>query len=324
LIAENIITKGEYVLFTDLDSLNNIKKFLNEYLVKKGYVPEDLNNIYYIDRFFSMNYILSMPSTELSFWLKLKKTFKNITSDEIKNKQYFKNLANKRKEVPFIIKIILSLKHINKKRVIAIEITSTPVIYYQITQLKINKYLDSQDYSLIRYENREFIKEIMGAISANCVSEPNLLNDYIKSEVSKKLRLYKFNKIANLLDDGIQKLEMGENSTPNLIGVIENFLFELVSQLNITPEKLHNPEKNIFKLKKAGYLNDKLEATVKEVLFKGVYLKLKDLDHKKEHIDNIDLNGYYGITESIINYLLDKILKYNIKSNPIIDKDNVE
>ena len=313
MIAENVIVRGEYLLAVDLDNLENAKKAIQDYLFKKGYIPEDLQQFYFPDRFLCMTYILNMSAQKMGLSLKFKRWLKSLTDEEIRNQLYFKELASKRKEIPFRIKVVLSLKRINDKRGIAVEITSTPAIYYQITQLKNNIYLNKMDYSLIRHENKEFIKEIMGAISAICLSEPELLSNYIPAVVSQKLILYKFDKIAKLLDEGKQKLELGENSTSDLIGVIENFLFDLISQLEISAEGRQHPEKNIALLKDHGYLSEKVEGTIKSALFSAVYLKLKDIDHKKDYIDNIDLTVYYGITESVIDYLLEKIIKYKIK-----------
>lgn len=173
------------------------------------------------------------------------------------------------------------------------------------------------DYGLIKYENAEFIKELMTSIHAQQLSEPKLLSDYIKSEISEKLKAYKFVKAAECLDNGRKKLEIGEDAYDDLIGVIEIFLFDLVSRFDEKPAGRDNPEKNISKLKTLGFLTDKTEGTIKSSLFNSVYSKLKDIQHKKEHLDYFDAILYYGITESVIDYLLEKVVKYKIKSSQI-------
>lgn len=313
VVVENLIVKGKYFFVAKSERVEDLKDILQEYLVKKGYAPEGTRNLFFKDRFFTANYRLFFGKLKMPWRYKWKKAIGLLSQEDIETKIYFEELATKRKEIPFEIKISLSLQKFNGIEGITIEVMSKPVAYYQITQMNKNLYLDKIDYSLIKHENTEFIRELMASIHANCLSEPNLLSSYIQTEMSQKLRSYKFEKIASLLEEGKKKLEIGENAVGDLIGVIEIFLVELITKLNITPAGLHQPEKNISKLKEAGFLNERTEGTIQSSLFNAVYRKLKDIDHKKEDIDYFDLVLYYGITESIIDYLLDKIIKYKIR-----------
>ncbi|MDD3421029.1 MAG: hypothetical protein PHS47_01855 [Methanocellales archaeon] len=317
VVVENLIVKGKYFIPVKVEQIGALKATLREYLDKKGYEPEDTRSLFFNDRFLTLNFRLSFGSLEEPFKLKLRKILGFLSEEEIQNKLYFKKLETTRRELPFKIDICLSLQKVNETEGIVIEIMSKPVAYYHITQhiTQMNKdlYLDKTDYSLIKHENTEFIKELMASIHARCLSEPALLSSYIQTEISQKLVSYKFDKIAQLLDEGKKRLEIGENAVGNLIGVIENFLVELIKRLDIKPAGLHQPEKNIQKLKDCGFLSDKTEGTIQSSLFHSVYRKLKDIDHKKEDIDYFDLVLYYGITESIIDYLLDKVIKYKIK-----------
>lgn len=316
VLVENLVVKGKYFFPAKAEQIGALKNTLQEYLAKKMYEPEDTRDLFFQDRFLTANYRLFFGRLETPWRFKWRKALGFMTDDEVHTKLYFEKLGSKRREIPFDIKLCLSFQKVNDIDGVVIDITSIPAVYYHITQMNKNLHLDITDYSLIKHENTEFIKEIMASIHARVLSEPKLLSDYIRNEISQKLLNYKFEKVSKLLDEGKRKIEMGENSVGDLLGVIENFLVELVTRLNVKPAGLHEPEKNISKLKSAGFLNDRTEGTIQSSLFHAVYRKLKDIDHKKEEIDYFDLMLYYGITESIIDYLLDKVVKYKIKSLP--------
>ena len=315
VIVENLIVKGKYFFPAKVDQVGNLKDTLQEYLAKKMYEPEDTRSLFFRDRFLTANYRLFFGRLDAPWKYKWRKALGFLTEQEIQTKLYFNKLGSTRGEIPYDIKICLSFQKVSDVDGVVIEIMSKPVAYYQITQMNKNMHLDKTEYSLIKHENTEFIKEIMGSIHARCLSEPNLISSYIQTAISQKLLSYKFEKIAKLLDEGKKKVEVGENAVGELIGVIENFLSEIVTRVNLQPAGLHQPEKNICKLKDAGFLNEKTEGTIQSSLFHAVYRKLKDIDHKKEEIDYFDLMLYYGITESVVDYLLDKIVKYKIKTN---------
>ena len=145
--------------------------------------------------------------------------------------------------------------------------------------------------------------------------KPKVIVDYVQTEVSKKLIHHDFKKISKLLNEGKTNLELGKDSVGQLLGVIENFLFDLVSRLTDKPAQLHQPEKNIDKLEGLGYINNEICGTIQSTLYHGIYRKLKDKDHKKEEIEYFDLALYYKITENVIDYLIDRVIKYKIKTS---------
>lgn len=314
--VENIIVKGKYFVPAKSEQIPALKSALQTYLAVAGYLPEVIaqgRTFFGESRFLTANYYIPLSSREVPWKLKLRRLLHLITEDAIKKEQYNIGLGSTRREVPCGIRLRFSLQTINNVDGIVIDVTSVPVAYYQISQLNRNLYLDRADYGMIKYENTEFIEEIMASIHAQTLSEPKLLSDYIKNDISEKLRVYKFTKVAECLDNGRKKLEMGEDAYDDLIGVIEIFLFDLVNRLDTTPAGRHNPEKNIDKLKRLGFLSDKTEGIVQSSLFHSVYLKLKDIQHKKEHLDYFDASLYYGITESIVDYLLETVVKYRVK-----------
>jgi hypothetical protein len=324
VMVENIIVKGKYFFPAKPDQIINLKRTLQEYLVKKNFMPEDMITALPQDRFLTANYKFSFGELGHSMGLKLKRHMHFISDEDANTKTYFKKLAAIRKEIPFKVKICLCVATLQNVEGIGIEITSIPVAYYHLTQINNKLHLSKEDYGKIKYENTEIIKELMASIHAQTVSEPNLLSEYIRSEILEKLISYKFNKISELLENGKKKLELGENATSDIIGVIENFLFELVERINIKPAGRDNPGKNISKLKTAGFLTDRTEGIIQSSLFNSVYGKLKDVDHKKENIDYFDQKLYFGITESIIDYLLDRVVKYRIKYTTIKSDEKQE
>ena len=311
---ENVIVKGRYFVPVKFDNISSLKNTLQEYLAKKLYQPEDLRNVFFQDRFFTQNFRIFLQKPEMPWSLQIKLKLRLLTIEEVEDKFYSQRVSNLRNEIPYEVRISLSVQSINNVDGVVIDITSIPTVFYKVSQ-KINTriFLDKNDYVCIAYQNTEFIKEIMAAIHAQVITEPKLLSEYVKSEIIQKLVIYKFEKIAKLLEDGKKKMELGENAIGDLLGAIENFLFDLLNRISIQPDALHKPENNISKFKTNGFITDEIEGSLKCTLFNGIYLKLKDKDHKKEEINYLDLKLYYDIVEDIIDYLLDRVIKYKIK-----------
>jgi hypothetical protein len=311
---ENLIVKGKYFIPAKPEQVTNLKNILTEYMKKKYFEPEDFRNQFFQDRFLTLNFKLPIDMRE-SLRMKIKKFLHLMSEDEVISEIRFSELKRIRNEYPFEIKMFLSLQKVQNIDGVVIEISSIPTVYYKLSQLSKELYLDEFEYSNVWYTNSEFIKEVMSAINATPLENPKVLSEYVKTEVSKKLFTYGFTKISKLLEDGKSKIEIGQNGIGELIGVIENFLYELIKKLNKEPSQLHQPEKNIDKLKGYGYINDEVCGTIQRSLYEGIYKKLKDKDHKKEEINYFDLRLYYQITEQILDYLLDRVIRYKFKIN---------
>ncbi len=311
--VENLIVKGKYCIPGKFEHIKEIKNILTRYMSKKYYEPEDFKDIFFIDGFLTLNFRMFLGKQDIPLIYQIKKAFHLISDTEIQTQLYMNRLKNLRPEYPFEIRICLSSEKIGENQRIIINITSIPAIYYKIVQVNKNLYVDNFDYTNIAYTNTEFIKEIMGAISATPLEEPKAMSQYVKSEVSKKLLTFKFNKVAKLLEDGKSNIEIGKSGIGELLGVIENFLFELVSRISDKPAQLHQPERNIDKLKSLDYISEEIRGSLHSALFIGVYRKLKDKDHKKIEMNYYDLKLYYNIVEDIIDFLINRVSKYKIK-----------
>lgn len=314
---ENLITKGKYFVPVNQDKLGALKDTLQNYLAKKNYSPaEGVRSFFFQDNFLASNFQLDFNRPRINGFTSLKKNLSLIGDDEIYTQHYFSELAKKRKEIPFHIKILLSIQKIGEREGIVVEIMTKPVAYFLITQLNKKLHFDKNEFSLIKIENSDFIKELMGAIGAVCLEEPVLLSSaYQPASISMKLTSFGFSKVSKLLDAGRNKIEVGEPAIGELLGVIELFLHGLVERLGEKPFALHQPEKNITKLKSLGYLSNQTEGTIQSSIYHAIYRKLKDADHKKEDLNYFDLSLYFGITESVIDFLIDVTLKYKIKVN---------
>lgn len=314
--VSNLIIQGKYVMNTKIDNILVIKSSLKNYMAKKKYVPEDMRELFFIDNFLTMTFHSTLPQREPSLKIKLKKNFGLISSGEYTMRAHACCLNQTRVEYPVELRITMRGEKNNEAERIIFEVTSVSAAYYQISQISRNIYLDEFDYSNIEFTNSQFIDEIMSAISAKPLEKPKPLSLVIQSETTKKLRYFGFQKVSDLLENGLSALEAGKNSTGDLLGVIEIFLKQLADRVSVEKEKnqLHKPESNIDSLQAKGKITSEMCAMVKKTLFQGVYLKLKDIDHNKEDINYFDLKLCYAITQNIIEYLLDIIIRFKLKN----------
>ena len=310
-----LIVKGKYCFPGNFSNIKDLKNMLVKYMSKKAYEPENYQDLFFLDGFLTINFRLFLQKEGIPLKYKIKRFFNLMSDLQLQSYSYFNRLKNLRNEYPFDIRFSFRAEKINDGENILIEVISIPVAYYKISQGDKNLYLDNSDFSNITFTNEEFIREVMGAISAKPIEEPKVIVDYVQTEVSKKLIHHDFKKISKLLNEGKTNLELGKDSVGQLLGVIENFLFDLVSRLTDKPAQLHQPEKNIDKLEGLGYINNEICGTIQSTLFHGIYRKLKDKDHKKEEIEYFDLALYYKITENVIDYLIDRVIKYKIKTS---------
>ena len=136
---------------------------------------------------------------------------------------------------------------------------------------------------------------------------------YVQSEIFEKLEKYNFEKVRGLLEKGRANIESGKEGVSNLWKVIEHFLNELVERIGEKPAGLEHPQKNIQLLIKKNFISEKAGGSLTAILYKGVYGKLKDKDHKDEGLNLLDARLYYQITEDTIDYLIERILRYKVR-----------
>lgn len=299
--AESFITKG--IFFAKADK-NVLKYLINGNLRSKGFILGEPNPRFY--PYLEMNFNLEIRDNP-SLMEKIFKIKKNY------RKKYFKRLKECRNDFPWTVRVYIHPGKFEEEEGCYIEIISEPSIFYKIIQLNRRINICEEDYSFIIYTNQQFINGIASSLNFIVIKNPSVLSQYINNYCIEELKNFKFDKIAKLLEEGRKKLEGGGNAIGDLIGIIENFLEELIKRIGERPKGLHNPEKNIQKLKDSGFLEDYMEGSLMKGIYNAVYLPLKDKDHKKEQIDLFNLKLFYGVIENYILYLIERILKFRIK-----------
>lgn len=324
-LAETLIARGKYYLPVEFEKIPIVKRMLLSYLHNRNYEVLDLNQFFYESSYLTMTFHLSFENVKPPLQMKIKQAIGMIDDLEVKTQLYFNYLRAKRIEIPFKVTITIAVDFIDNKPAITLEVISIPIAYYRITQLNKKMIIDRSDFSRIKFENIQFIKETMAAIQASPLEEPKMLSDnMLKNETINKLHHYKFEKIAKLLQEGRRKLECGEDAVSEIFGVIENFLFEVVMRLSLKPSGRENPERQISILMSKGYLSKEAGGTIQSILINGVYSKLKSIDHPKNPIDYFDLSFYYTITEDTIDYLIEKVVKYKLKAPKEVELSQTE
>jgi len=314
MLAENFVVKGTFFQIKWKDEewnkfLDRVKFMLIENLKSKGYFYNGPDSFFY--KYLEMNFDIIIPKNEsiLQYIPFLKKRFEY-------HSKYFEKLKNTRNDIPWHVKIYLYAGKFKDTDGLFIEITSEPAIFYKIVQVNSNIFIDNERYRYIVYTSTEFIDGIAKSLACTSIKEPKPLLEYIKTEVSEKLKAYNFDKIADLLDKGRKEIELGktENGLVDLRASIENFLFDLINGIGEKPHPLHQPENNINLLEKIGYLDGKTKGLMIKVLYNGIYQVLSDTTHKRENVNLFDARLYFNLTEQTFDYLLEKIMRYKIKN----------
>ncbi len=309
MLAENFVVKGTFFQAKPeaedfKSSLDRIKSMLIESLRSKGY--KYFGPVSSLYKYLEMEFRRWIPSE--------KKSFLKRRPDP--SKTYFKALENTRNDSPWTIRVYLYYGKFKGSEGVFIEITSEPAIFYKITQLQPDITIREEEYSYIVYTNKEFVGGVAKSLACVSVKEPKTLVEYIKTEVSEKLKTFNFGRIADLMENGRKQIELGKTQygLGDLRAATENFLFELINKLGEKPYPLDKPEKNIELLGSMGYLDEKPKGLITKTLYNGIYKILSDkTTHRRESVNLFDARLYFNLTEQIFDYLLDKIMKYKIK-----------
>jgi ribosomal protein S10 len=310
VLAENFVVKGTFFRVKssseDLEKfLDSIKTMLIEYIKSKGFEYE--GPISFIYRHLEISFTRWIHPEKKSFF-KRKERFEE---------RYFKTLDSARNDFPWIIRVHLYPGKFKDSDGTFIEITSEPAIFYKIVQRGRKVPTEEKEYSFIVYTNKVFVEGVAKSIGCITVKEPKPIAEFIKTEVSEKLRTFEFNKIADLIEKGRNEIELGKTEyggLDELRAAIENFFFELVKKLEGTPHSLDKPENNIALLESMGYLDGKTKGLIITTLYNQIYKILSDkTTHKREPANLFDARLYFNLTEQIFDYLLEKIMRYKIK-----------
>ncbi len=313
--AENYIIKGTFFRFKPKDqdykeALTDLQFIIRSYFESSNYVYSGPTSFGL--KYFEQDFYFSKKKFKIS---KIKKMFGRSEEDQAA-KQHYKYLRGTREEIPAIIKIYIYPGKKDDSEGFYIDIVVNPVKYLRIVQLNESPDIDESKYSFIVNENTQFLEGFAKANLCLIIQTPSPLNLFVKTEISSKLKKYGFHKIGELLGKSREKLELAKDteSIDDLLGVIENFLVDIIKRLGEKPKELHQPEKNIQLLKDKGYINSEMQGVIQGILYNNIYKTLKKPAHEREHIDLFDLRYLLDITERSIDYLLDKSWKHKIKS----------
>jgi hypothetical protein len=309
VLAENFVVKGTF--FRPKSPNEDLEKFFDsmrtmliEYFISEGF--EYKGPISFVYRHLAISFERWIPPEKKSFF-KIGKQFE---------KRYFKQLNSARDDFPWKIRVHLYPGKFKDSDGIFVEIISEPAIFYKIVQMGRKAPTAEKEYSFIVYTNKVFVDGVAKSIGCIAVKEPKPLAEFIKTEVSEKLRTFEFNKIASLIEKGRGEVELGrtEYGLGDLRASIENFFFELVKKLGGTPHPLDKPEKNMELLESMGYLDGKTKGLMISTLYNQIYKILSDKTiHKREPVNLFDARLYFSLTEQIFDYSLEKIMRYKIK-----------
>lgn len=310
---KSLIVAGKFFVPVKEFEIQKVKSAFQDYFLQKGFIPENRNNFIFHDRFYSSSYELNIGNKEFNFIDKIMLFFKILDHRSINDKQYYSKLKKLRPEIPFKITLNIIRGSFKSRKGVIIKVRCISVNYFQVCQIDENYFQNKETYDKIDFEGSTFINDLVSAFHGQVIDDPKPLSSNYEKELLKKLRFFGFNKIEKLFEAGLKKLDKGENSISDLIAVIELFLEKIVLDKNLESKGLHKPEKNLKTLHVKNYLSTTTHESIKQILFNTIYRKLKDLDHNKEEINNFDLKLYYNLIEQIIDFMLEFIVKYNLK-----------
>lgn len=320
MLAENFVVKGVFFKVKSSKEdyptlLENLKGMLLENLRSKGYLYAGPDSFSY--NFLEMKFDTIIPR-EISLLQKIP-FFREKSGDS-----YFKQLDKTRQDMPWCLRVYIYPGNFKEKEGLFIEIISEPAIFYKIVQRNPSLFVDEKQYSFIVYTNKEFVDGIAKSLLCSYVKDARPLGEYVKTEVSEKLKSFKFDKIATLLETGRKKIELGNSDgLVDLRAAIEQFLVELITRLGGKPHSLDKPESNIQLLEKTGYLDGVTKGLLVKVLFNGVYVHLSDGSiHNRKEVNLFDARLLFNLNDQVFDYLLEKILRYKIRHIPAYNHDH--
>lgn len=312
MIAENFVIKGSFFLYKSKDQnirdlFQKIKEKITIYLSSKGYYNSIPDTIF--SSYAEMQFELAIPHKEKpkKFILFPKKAEEN---------PYYKQLERTRNGTPWTIKIYFFPGRLGDQEGLNIDIISEPAIFFKIDQMGYNSPIDQQEYSFIIYPNSQFVIGLAKAMFFTTISEPKPIHHIGNTEISLKLKKNNFVKVADLLEKGRSKIEFGnsEDGLTDLRSSIELFFVDLLNRLGQNPNPQDKVEANINILEKLGYLDGKMKSITIRTLYNSIYRVISDeATHKRESLNLFDARLLFSVTEDFFDYMLEKILRYNIK-----------
>lgn len=310
--VEELIVEGKcFVPMDDITQYQKMKNHIKEFMNNNAYISDDVDSFSIPNKFLTMSFFLKWTiSSKIPLGIRIKKLLHLIHEEEVLKKQYYVGLYATRDDIPLKITFLINPSILKNQQGLYIKIRSEPVILYKMRQYGERPKLDEFTYSNIIDTNKQFINEIIfGTLGGFTIEEPKVIAEPIKSQFIDVLTNLGFDKIAQLIEKGNSKIERGdiEDGLTDLRSALEHFSQEMVSKINLTPQK--NIPSNLDILKKYGYIDEHLHSIVQETIYDWIYRYISNTSvHKREKISVGDAKLLFSISELVMNYLIQKVI----------------
>lgn len=301
--AENLVVEGEY--FVPCDNLMTLKKRILEAM------SQDISfvltsEIALTQKSAVLNFLAVKHVKKPSLTVKLRKLLKIWDKEDVVMWQYFKTLKERRDDYPF--EVIFFIKY-KKRKGFIVKVESKPSIYFKIAQRVSKRFPDEREYSFIIKENKDFIERVMTAIGGRELKGPEVSRGIVEISILPLLRKYGFPKVANLLENGANKINRGdtEDGLTDLREALDKFLKQLLSKKGVEAKRLL--EDNLKLLKSNNYLQEQMYVIIYNMLYKWLYSYLsQEPVHQRKKIRIYDAKFLFSVSEKLMVYLLEKVL----------------
>ena len=326
--VKNLIVKGKFFRWvsegqTDpkkiSQEMDNIKSVFVTYFENAGYYQKSLySELYNYANFeFELNNIFIPPENAASNkgLLKFFKFKKEVT--------YFEKLRNLTPGAPTRINLNIIPGLYKDQSVIFIEVISEPAIIRQYQQLQIRRSLNQDDIDLIIYENEQSIERFRKACLLTTIDQPSPLGSFFKTEITEKLKIFGFEEISKLLDNGREDIEKGntEDGLVDLRTAIERFFVMIIESKGQKAAPQKDVNKNIDKLQGFGYIDEQSQELLIKLCYNGLYTTLSQVTHDRVSRDLFDSRFQFNIAEQIFDYVLERVIKFKLISIPTKNKN---
>jgi hypothetical protein len=314
--VENLIVEGNFFYPSkhEANALIALKSRINGFMEDKGYLSDSVLPEY--NNFFTLSYYLHFMDRDLTLIEKLKLYLCLTPKSEIKDRKHVIKLSRTRNDIALRVDFgIYELAKRNNHEGYLIRVNSEPVILYKIRQLGYNHNLDEFTYSDIVHSNKHFVDEIIMGLGGTKLEATKTLTDIIKPPIVDRLNELGFVRIANLLKQGMEKVERGdiEDGLTDLRSALEMFVYDVVEKKNHSPCIQHKLKENLNILQAQGYIDENMTRLVHNVLITWLYPYLSDQSvHKREKINLIDARFLFNLTEEIMEFMLQRVIIYRV------------
>ncbi|MEZ5334044.1 MAG: hypothetical protein R2741_01775 [Methanolobus sp.] len=289
--------------------ISRITRFMDD----RGYYS--LTGYPQYDGYLSISYYLD-NHTPLPILEQLKVLLHLKSKSDANDKSYSNKLAKTRNDMAYKVDfLVYDIKKVEGYEGYFIRVHSEPVILYKIRQLGHSSNLSKFTYSDIVYNNKHFVDEIILGLGGTKLEETKTLTDLVKPPIVDRLNELGFVRVANLLKEGMEKIERGdiEDGLTDLRSAVEMFVFDIVEKKNLKPSTQHKLKENLNLLKSEGFLDEKMTSLLNNIVVSWLYHHLSDKAvHKREDMNLIDARFLFKFTEEVMEYMLQRIIIHRI------------